>query len=384
MQRLVLLFLVIFLSSTVIAQEEIPSPSPSPTSSPELLVPNAPPPEPTELRVAVAGSAPFVIPVGKDLEGLSVETWRALAGELDVDYELFHLDSVEALLRGVQSGDYDVGIGPISITSERATFVAFTQPYYDSSLGILSLTKPLQARQRVDADIPQLIVGFIVLITILTLVGAVCWFFERRANSEQFPENNPAAGIGAGMWMALVTMTTVGYGDKAPVTLGGRVFTGLWMLITTVTLSSFTAFLATTFTVSQLEDSSISDASQLADKRVAVVGGTTSEVFGRHFTSQLVKHSNYKESLKALEAGLVDAVVYDYPVLAYHVRNNPEIPLRLAESTFALQDYGFVLARNNKDVHRFNVGLLRLAESGVMREIRRHWIQTASDAIGAE
>ena len=44
-------------------------------------------------------------------------------------------------------------------------------------------------------------------------VGSLIWLAERRRNAEQFAE--PLAGIGSGMWFALVTLTTVGYGDKA-------------------------------------------------------------------------------------------------------------------------------------------------------------------------
>ena len=48
---------------------------------------------------------------------------------------------------------------------------------------------------------------------------------EQEAQPEMF------ASLADAMWWALVTMTTVGYGDMYPVTLGGRVLAGAIMLL---------------------------------------------------------------------------------------------------------------------------------------------------------
>jgi CubicO group peptidase (beta-lactamase class C family) len=47
-------------------------------------------------------------------------------------------------------------------------------------------------------------------------------------------------GIGIGIWWATVTMTTVGYGDKAPMTPGGRIVGLIWMFVGVITISGFT------------------------------------------------------------------------------------------------------------------------------------------------
>lgn len=64
------------------------------------------------------------------------------------------------------------------------------------------------------------------LILFLTLTGIVLYvaaagiyYFERDAQPEQF------ASIFHSLWWAIVTLTTVGYGDVYPITTGGRLFT---------------------------------------------------------------------------------------------------------------------------------------------------------------
>ncbi|KAJ7351046.1 hypothetical protein OS493_037109 [Desmophyllum pertusum] len=72
------------------------------------------------------------------------------------------------------------------------------------------------------------------------LSGIIVWLLESRSNPEQFPRRF-WRGICDGMWWAVVTMTTVGYGDKAPKSLLARLFAAIWMITGVVLLSMFTA-----------------------------------------------------------------------------------------------------------------------------------------------
>lgn len=69
-----------------------------------------------------------------------------------------------------------------------------------------------------------LIFMFITLILIyLSAVGI--YYFENAAQPEHF------SSIFDSLWWAIVTLTTVGYGDVYPITVGGRVFTFIILLI---------------------------------------------------------------------------------------------------------------------------------------------------------
>ena len=66
---------------------------------------------------------------------------------------------------------------------------------------------------------PELIMFFIVTSVFIFLAAAGIFYFEHPAQPEKF------ASIFHSLWWAVITLTTVGYGDVFPITVGGRTFT---------------------------------------------------------------------------------------------------------------------------------------------------------------
>ena len=56
------------------------------------------------------------------------------------------------------------------------------------------------------------------------------------------------------MWWAIVTLTTVGYGDTYPITTGGKIFTGCLMIVGLGVVAVPTALFASALTVLEGEE----------------------------------------------------------------------------------------------------------------------------------
>ena len=321
------------------------------------------------LRVGVVGNPPFQIKrEGEPLTGISVDLWRTVAEELELTYTLVPLPNVGAGINHLASGECDVLIGPISITSERAERVSFTQPYWDANLGILAKTGGNSLWRRVRPFLSRaFMVGLGVLLVVLGIVGTLLWAMERRHN-DQFPQR-ALPGIATGMWLAVVTMTSVGYGDKTPITPGGRLVASVWMVIAMITSSSLTAGIATALTLTQMADATISTAEELDGRPVAVVDGSTGEDFVRRRGGRVVEVGNVDDAAEVVALGDAVAVVFDRPALQYFLAGHPSSPLVLSPQVYEPVGYGFAVPQDSALLHDLNVTMLTIRESGRLQRI---------------
>jgi ABC-type amino acid transport substrate-binding protein len=187
----------------------------------------------------------------------------------------------------------------------------------------------------------QFVSVVIALGALLLAVGFVLWLFERKRNPEQFG-GTAAQGIGASFWWAAVTMTTVGYGDKAPLSFAGRMVALVWMFAGLIMVASFTAAITSSLTVSNLQHQ-IQGPEDLDRANVATIANTASEQYLRE---QRIRHQLYPDlttAMLSVAEGDTEAVVYDRALLQYRNLQLGSQRLTLLPGIFQQQLYGLGL-----------------------------------------
>ena len=331
------------------------------------------------LRIGVSGSPPFVMPRGEVTQGISIQIWEEVASRLNEPFELVHQPNTEANLRALERGDLDLSIGPISITPDRLANprIDFTQPYFHGKEGLMLPVKAPGLWERFKPFFGWAALSSLGgLMILLFLVGNLIWLAERRRNVEHFPRQY-LHGVGNGMWFALVTLTTVGYGDRSPTTKTGRMIAGVWMLMSLLALSSITAGLASAFTVSlsKLEPDAVRERSDLRGKTVSVVAGTTSKTWAKIYGARPKEASSLDQAIDLLAKGEVDAVLFDEAPLRYYLQQTPEAPFKMASFSLANQTYGFVVPMNSDLRTPIDVILLQMQRSGEVKMITDRMLQ---------
>ncbi|MBU0614392.1 transporter substrate-binding domain-containing protein [Patescibacteria group bacterium] len=327
-----------------------------------------------EITVGFKQAPPFTIKNDKgEWEGISIELWQEIASELKLSYEINEY-SLKDLQTSLKNKSIDVAVAALTITEDREKKYDFTHPFYTTGLGIAVKFKQ---KSNVFALLARLfstdflkVIGLLVLT--IGIVGTLVWVFEREKNQEQFG-GKPHHGIGAGFWWSAVTMTTVGYGDKAPKTIGGRIVGLIWMFMAIIMISGFTASITTSLTVNQLSQT-VKGPEDLVKVRVGTIEHSTSEasLINRKIVFQ--KFATVKDGLLAIVNNEIDALVYDAPLLRYYSNKEFRGKVKVLKNTFEQQQYGFGLTSGSELREPINRVLLKKIAAPEWKDILYRYI----------
>ncbi|XP_057304187.1 uncharacterized protein LOC130641408 [Hydractinia symbiolongicarpus] len=152
----------------------------------------------------------------------------------------------------------------------------------------------------------------VLTIVMAILAGIIMWMLDTYWNEEQFPRTF-SDGIVEGFWWAFVTMTTVGYGDIAPVGVPGRLFAVIWILTGLVIIAIFTGVITTSLTVTALSTNV-----KLYGTSVGAINNTAEYRMGVIKNAEMTNYSNYDEMRASMNARKVEGCLIDSYVAAYH------------------------------------------------------------------
>jgi ABC-type amino acid transport substrate-binding protein len=294
---------------------------------------------------------------------------------LDITYQ-YQENELQELIDKTAAGQLDIAVAALTINAQREEIVDFTHTYFSTGLGIAARTQSQGflglLSNLFSLQFFQAVGGLAIT---LLLFGLLVWLFERKRNPDQFG-GKLWKGIGSGFWWSAVTMTTVGYGDKAPVTPGGRAVALIWMFMALIVISSFTAAIASALTVNQLE-AVIDSPDDLYKAKVATVENSSSASF---LTSRDIGYREFgsvEEALEQLYAGKVDAVVYDIPIMQYLLKQEDTDKVEILPQAFKKLFYGFALPQDSELREAIDIKILEITT-------RSEWQKTLQDYLGSE
>jgi ABC-type amino acid transport substrate-binding protein len=327
------------------------------------------------LKVGISPFPPFVFLSTQDPSGMSIDLWQSLARELRIEFTYVKCEGVADKLKRLQEGSIDIAIGGITITEAREENLDFTHPVFHTGLDILvPSAEKMSLIELVSALFEGRKVYFLAGLLILTVIaGHVIWLVERSTKKritsfdrKYFP------GVFEGMYWALITASTIGYGDKVPHRWIGRILSAIIIIIFLPLFGYFIAALSSDLTMASLK-SNINGLHDLRGRTVAVVAGTTSHDFMKKQSTYLEVFDKMETACRALLQGEVEAVVYDAPNLLYYANNEGKGKVTVVGKIFDPQDYGLALPQGSPLREKLNRVVLALKEAGELAGIRTKW-----------
>ncbi|CAH3120687.1 unnamed protein product [Pocillopora meandrina] len=173
-----------------------------------------------------------------------------------------------------------------------------------------------------------------------SLSGIIIWFLDHTSNPGEFPPPF-LRGSWEGFWWALVTMTTVGYGDRSPKSALGRVFCILWIITGVIIISIFTALVTASLSASTVQ------IFKIHGSKIGAVNGSEEFKLGVTMNADMKVFPHVMKMTEALLAHEIDGALVDNYVLTHSLNLIQKEPIRIERYIDHSITYGVVLPKNS-------------------------------------
>lgn len=270
-----------------------------------------------ELSVGVTDSPPFIIIEDDKITGLTIDLWNVISDSMNIDYHFVRND-FDDVMTNIYEGEVNISIAPMAINSSHADSTFYTQPFYITSMcvavenhyesGFVTIIKNLFSLSFLKT------IGLLLLINFS--IGLLIWLAERKENPAF---SNKLDGIIDGFWWSWVTMTTVGYGDKSPLSKNGKILGTIWMLVAILIISGFTATISSELTTKRLQNN-VSNLHDLHKMKVGCLEGRNTAIYLNYKHIKHKQYQTFEEAFVALEKGEINALVDEGATLNYYFK----------------------------------------------------------------
>eukprot|EP01062_Namystynia_karyoxenos_P025208 TRINITY_DN19893_c0_g1_i1.p1 TRINITY_DN19893_c0_g1~~TRINITY_DN19893_c0_g1_i1.p1 ORF type:complete len:602 (+),score=169.54 TRINITY_DN19893_c0_g1_i1:66-1808(+) len=315
---------------------------------------------------------PFTYPAAAGPQGFTVSVWSYIAREMvkkgirgfDAAPEQWNFTMVTYTnlwdSKHSATPPFDVVLGCITINADRERLYDFSHPYMEAGLSIMVKEKPPQSLREYFG---ALVLEFLKLCSVLLMVS-LCYAHIMFVGDEKLYSSGVPyfRAVYDGTWLGLVTMTTVGYGDRTPKRFCGRIITMLFMLIALMTYSYFTALLSAKFTEERITAHPLQEKSDLLGRKVGVEKATVSEDYMRAAGANVVPIANTTELYRSVLTGKTEAVVQDRPLLLHWAKQHSHEPYLVQSAIFDRFGFGLMFPQGSVLREHVNEALLRWRE----------------------
>ena len=187
--------------------------------------------------------------------GPAIQLWDKIAKQAGLQYQLKGYKSEE--LSSLELNSYktdksiDVFASGVEINAVQNNICDFSQPFDAGGYSLVTHTRGVTLPRTIIKRVMtfDVLVWLIFMLIATVISGSVIRLVEKKNNPAHFANKDSFVN---GLWWAISTLSTVGYGDFVPKTRAGKLVGGIWIFISIILVAIFSATIVATLTVGQL------------------------------------------------------------------------------------------------------------------------------------